>query len=271
MTKVSVVIPVFNQSQLTQRCLLSLLSHSHSLSRVWVIDNASRDDTAAVLNRFHESFQQAGISFEVITNPENVGFGRACNQGVREFLKTDASHLVILNNDTWLMPNWDTALIEAMKKRRLDAVGPYFHEKPFHDRMEQTAQDFILRNGKGFRHHFVAILMFFSREAIIRLSQDCEGTHGGIFDERFFVTYEDADLLYRMRGLNMQYGQTGSCFIWHHSKATRESGSLPSNYEREGLRLFIEKWGFDPIPADHTWKARLRRRYWRIREKLGKF
>jgi len=133
MMKVSVVIPVFNQSHLTQRCLESLLANSTQLAQVWVVDNASQDETPSILNHFRESFQQAGISFEVFTNEKNTGFGRACNQGIREFLKSSHPYLAILNNDTWLMPGWDAALIASMNQRNLDAVGPYFYEKPFED------------------------------------------------------------------------------------------------------------------------------------------
>jgi hypothetical protein len=72
-----------------------------------------------------------------------------------------------------------------------------------------------------------------------------------------------------MKSFGMNYAQTGSCFIWHHSKGTRDH--LPSGYEQEGLRLFMEKWGFDPRLQEHTLWARWKRRYWKILEKRGLF
>jgi len=269
--KVSVVIPVFNQSHLTQRCLDSLIQNSSILQDVIIIDNASSDDTETLLNQFREQFSQTAIHFSVIKNDKNLGFGRACNQGIREYLKSDAPYLFILNNDTWLMPGWDRALIEAMNHHSVDCIGPYFYEKPFHDHMTKTAKNFVSRNRHGFRNHFVPILMCFNRSAVEKLSADCPGSNGGMFDERYFVTYEDTDLLNRMKSIGLKYGQTGSCFIWHRSQGTRSSSALPSGYEQEGLKLFMEKWGYDPRPLEYTFRSRMKKRYWRFLEWLGKF
>jgi len=254
MTKVSVVIPVFNQSNLTKWCLQSLLEHSTCVSEVYIINNASQDQTDAILIEFKPLFEKRGVQLQIITSSQNLGFGRACNQGVRETLKGQAQYLVILNNDTWLMPNWDQALIESLQNYQLDCVGPYFYEKPLTENIKQIALQFTRKNSRHFRQHFVPILMCFTRSAAVRLASDNVGTNGGIFDERFFVTYEDTDLLHRMKIMKMKFGQTGSCFIWHHSKGTRDQ--LPSGYEQEGLRLFQEKWGFDPRLQDHTFSAR---------------
>lgn len=271
MTKVSVVIPVYNQFQLTERCLGSLLEHSSLLQEVIVVDNASQDQTAVILKGFQHQFEENDIRFQIITNSSNQGFGRACNQGIRQFFKGNAPSLAILNNDTWLMPQWDQALLRNLERHHLDCVGPYFYEKPFSESVKSVAAEFVKKNGDRLRRHFVPILMFFTRSAIEKLSKDCPGSHGGIFDERFFVTYEDADLLKRMRLLRLRYGQTGACFIWHHSKGTRSQAPDANRHEVDGHRIFLEKWGFDPRPHQDPFFVRLRRRYWKFLERHGKF
>lgn len=261
----SVVIPVFNKSELTQRCLESILTNSRQTHEVVVINNASQDNTAEVLSAFSSTFQKHHISFQVITNDKNLGFGRACNQGIR---LTTGDWVSVLNNDTWLMPNWDGALIKAAQVNQLDIVCPYYDEKSISNSMELRAQAFVERNQNKIRHHFMAILFTLSRKAVEHLQFE----HGGIFDERFFVTYEDTDLLHRAKALNLNYAQTGSCYIWHHSMGTRSTpGLLPTGYEAEGLKLFIEKWSFDPRPQDHTLIAKLRRWWWKTKEKWGSF
>jgi GT2 family glycosyltransferase len=252
---VSVVIPVFNKIELTNRCLDSLLKNSKALSEVFVVDNASSDGTPQALQDWAPRFTEQGIRFQVIRNGQNLGFGRACNQGVR--LST-GEFVAIVNNDTWLMEGWDQTLIDEARDRDLDEVGPFFDERPWVDPPEARAQEFLRRNPAGFRKHFVPIVMFFRRQSVERLKFD----HGGLFDERFFVTYEDTDLLHRMRQLKMCYGQTSRCYIWHHSMGTRGTpGMVPSGYELEGLKLFIEKWGFDPRRAEHTLIERWKRKY----------
>lgn len=267
--KVFAVIPVYNQSELTDRCLRSLLTHSRVLERVVIIDNASHDETPTLLARYESEFIHSGIPFEIIRNETNLGFGKACNQGIRKFLASTAPFLAIINNDTWLMPDWDQALVGAASHFHLDCVGPYFFEKPFQEDLPKLAETFVWRNRNQLRHHFVPILIGLTRSATVRLSSDCAGSKGGIFDERYFVTYEDTDLLHRMRLQGMRYGQTGACFIWHRSSGTRSQ--LPSGYEQEGLKLFMEKWGFDPRAQDHTVLAKLRRRYWKTLESFGRF
>jgi GT2 family glycosyltransferase len=268
--KVSVVIPVFNQVHLTERCLASLMDHSIHVQEVFVIDNASIDTTAEFLEKVKSLFSEKNILFQVITNPKNVGFGRACNQGIR--LAT-GDFVAILNNDTWLMPRWDEVLANQATLRKVDCLGPYFFEGPYQDRAIQVlAREFIARNKNKARHHFMPILMFFKKEAITKLKFE----HGGIFDERFFVTYEDTDLKERMNLQGLRYLQTGACFIWHHSMGTRNAKKdgvavLPHGYEQEGLKLFIEKWGFDPRPRDHTWVQKLKRKYWKMKERRGLF
>lgn len=259
---VSVIIPVFNQSALTRRCLDSLLANSLCLKEVLVINNASTDDTAALLTQYAS---QPNSLIRVITNTQNLGFGRAVNQGFRE---ATGDYLVELNNDTWVMHGWDQALVDAMRALGVDVVSPYFYERPHSDDLTHLAKQFVRRNHGRARHHFAAICFMIRRGAYDRLKFD----HGGLFDERFFVTYEDTDLLKRMGDLGIRYAQTGSCFLWHHSMATRQApGALPPRYEQEGLRLFIEKWGYDPRPADHTLAARLRRRWWKIKNRYGIF
>ena len=262
---VTLVIPVFNKAELTRRCLESVLENSRHVGDIVVVNNASQDETAVVLLEFQKRFESKGIAFTGITNPKNLGFGSACNQGVR-LAKSD--YVAILNNDTWVMPAWDEALVEAARAKNLDSVGPFFDERPWSENMKERAAQFLKENGSAYRNHFVPILMFFTKSAIERL----KFPHGGIFDERFFVTYEDTDLLKRMKDLGMRFAQTSRCYIWHQSMGTRsQKGLLPEGYEAEGLRLFIEKWKYDPRPADHTFWERLKRRYRKSRSAKGKF
>ncbi len=265
---VSVVIPVFNKVELTNRCLDSLLRNSKTISEVFVVDNASADGTPQALQDWAPRFTEQGIRFQVIRNEQNLGFGRACNQGIR---LSSGEFVAIVNNDTWLMEAWDRALIDEARIRRLDEVGPFFDERPWTPNPEARAREFLRKNPSGFRIHFVAMLMFFTRSAVERLRFG----HGGLFDERFFVTFEDGDLLQRMKIAGIRYGQTSRCYIWHQSMGTRGDGSsanrLPSNYEQEGMRLFTEKWGSYPLYLDHTLVERLRRRYRNSRAARGMF
>ncbi len=262
---IGVVIPVFNKVELTRRCLESLLQNSRAVSSVVVVDNASVDSTPAFLAEAKESFLARGIAFDFIRNEENQGFGRACNQGIRK-IKED--WIVVLNNDTWLSAEWDLRLVRDADRLGFDVIGPHFDERPWTESMEQRAEEFVAGNRDRSRRHFVPILMCFRRSAVDRLRFD----HGGIFDERFFVTYEDTDLRHRMDLSGLRYGQTSNAFIWHQSMGTRSSpGLLAQGYERQGLELFIEKWGFDPRKSENRLIPRWVRKFRKWKHDQGRF
>jgi GT2 family glycosyltransferase len=262
---VTLIIPVFNKSELTKRCLNSVLENSRRVQAVVVIDNASSDDTQTVLAGFAPLFAVKRMDYQVVQNEKNLGFGAACNQGVR-LAKSD--YIAILNNDTWVMFGWDEALLEAIRVKKLQVVGPFYDEEPWTDSMKERARTFLTKNKEQYRTHFVPILMLFTQNAIERL----RFSHGGIFDERFFVTYEDTDLLVRINQLGMRYAQTSLCYIWHQSMGTRSQvGLLPEGYEADGLRIFMEKWGYDPRPADHTFIERFKRKRRKARAAKGLF
>jgi GT2 family glycosyltransferase len=261
---VSVVIPVFNQVHWTERCLNSLLEHSEIARDLIIIDNCSTDSTPQVLNRFASPFMERGWKFTVIRNEENLGFGRACNQGIKI---ATGEYITILNNDTWHMPGWDTALARAIETLDAAMVGPFYFEKEFNEKkLLKRSLRFSRWNRGKYRRFWVPMMMFFRRAAFEQV---------GVFDERYFVSFEEIDLRVRFDRAGLKFFMVGDCFIWHAVKGTRGHAHLiPSSHEAEGRRLFMEKWGFDPDdlrPGYRSWPERIKRRLQRIRNGLDLF
>lgn len=268
----SVVIPVFNQVHWTRRCLQSLLDHTSAPAELFIVDNHSTDETPQFLKGMQPLFESKGWRFTIITNETNQGFGRACNQGIRE---SKSTYVAIMNNDTWMMPQWDAALVQAIEKLGAAMVGPHFYEKKFLDEIQDGNRDkkmiakssrFARRNKGKFREFWVPMLMFFRRSALDQV---------GIFDEEYFVTYEEIDLRVRFDRAGLKYYVVGDCFIWHAVKGTRnETRLIPSKHEEEGLKIFMRKWGFHPDelrPGYFNWPERLKRRWIRIKNGLDLF
>ncbi len=182
------------------------------------------------------------------------------NQGARA---ATGEFLALLNNDTWLMPSWDLALLEVIKKNQVSMIGPYYYEGKLDEKISIKASKFIKKNKGKSRKHWVSILMFFKRGDFEKV---------GMFDEDYFVSFEDNDLKMRMEKMNLSYLQTGSCFIWHHSKGTRDSKEeILKDHEKVGLEIFMKKWGFDPRPFETTFKSKIVRKWRKLKEKYGYF
>lgn len=257
----TIVVLVYNKSWLTVRCLESVLANTSPLTRnLIVIDNGSSDDTAEILKGFRQKFEAKGWNFYSEFNAQNVGFSRAMNQGARH---AKTPFVTLLNNDTWLMPGWDDVLLRRIDELKVDMVSPYAYEKPFDpNTLPLRAAQFTRRNHNKWSPTWSSILMLFRRESFEKV---------GMFDEAFFLTYEDTDLRERMNRSGMKFAQIGDCFIWHHSRGTRGDQPGPSQYEMDAKKVFIGKWGFDPSQREATTGERWQRRWRRLKDKWGYF
>ena len=102
--EISILLVLWNQAHWTLQCLRALhnevISLHHPSVEIIFVDNASSDQTSALLRRL------SGV--RVIYNSENVGFVRAANQAAQA---ARGRHLLFLNNDAFVRPD---ALVNAL-------------------------------------------------------------------------------------------------------------------------------------------------------------
>lgn len=101
---IAVIIPTYNRLELTQNCLASISRHD-PIDEIIIVDNGSTDGSSRLAT---------------INNPHNLGFAIACNQGARW---ATADHLIFLNNDTIVHPNW-TSITRHLEEPDVGIVGP---------------------------------------------------------------------------------------------------------------------------------------------------
>lgn len=94
--KRAIILLNFNSYQDTFECVVSILNSNESDYHIYIVDNASQDDSLLKLrNKFEEI---SLISF--ISSSQNLGFSGGCNLGIKEALKQDFGYILLLNNDT---------------------------------------------------------------------------------------------------------------------------------------------------------------------------
>ncbi len=114
MTALSVVIPTHGTRDLTLRCVESLACEGTADLDLVVVDDGSRDGTAAALAAAHPQVR-------VLRNDPALGFTRAANRGMAA---ATADLLLLLNSDTEVAPGALTALRAAFARNpRLGAAG----------------------------------------------------------------------------------------------------------------------------------------------------
>ena len=107
--RILVIIVTYNGMKWIERCLNSL-QRSSIKPTVFLIDNGSTDGTQAfVKNNYSEvMFTQS---------PENLGFGRANNVGLRYALENNFDYVYLLNQDAWVFPDTLQILVDAHRLR----------------------------------------------------------------------------------------------------------------------------------------------------------
>ena len=103
----SIIIPVYNNIELTRRCIHSIYKiKSRSPIEIIVVDDCSpSDDYKTLLSDFPE--------VRLIRNEKNSGFLLTVNRGAKE---AKGEYILILNNDTEVVPGWLDELTCAMSK-----------------------------------------------------------------------------------------------------------------------------------------------------------
>lgn len=88
----SIIIVNFNTSDLLRNCLTSIFNQKGVEYEVWVVDNASRDDSIQMVEN---DFPKV----KLIKNSQNIGFARGNNVALRQ---AQGEYLFLLNSDAIL-------------------------------------------------------------------------------------------------------------------------------------------------------------------------
>lgn len=114
MIDLSIVVLNWNVRDLLERCLASLRSEHYTLEII-VVDNASRDDSVALVRA---KFPQVTL----IANAENRGFTGGNNQGIAA---AHGRYVMVLNPDTEVLGNaLDRLVVYLDEQPDVGALGP---------------------------------------------------------------------------------------------------------------------------------------------------
>lgn len=118
--KVSIIIVNWNGRELLEECFRSIEQYPPTAQfEIVVVDNDSRDESVPYLREMEKTF---GGKLRLILNKENVGFGRANNQAMRE---CGSDHFFLLNSDALVQEHTlDRLIAIAESDENIGVVGP---------------------------------------------------------------------------------------------------------------------------------------------------
>ncbi|MBU6994209.1 glycosyltransferase family 2 protein [Ferrovum myxofaciens] len=252
MARVSAILVNYFSADLIARAVRSLRDQEVE-SEILVLDNSLDSHEAEHLGRVLPE------SVKLRVNTSNTGFGGACNQAYAE---ASGELILLLNPDAYLLPGALRALAQALQaSERVAAVGP----KTFWDAEQQFlmppstfpslvdyCESCLARNSlffsrwrsRRFRHW---ACRYWGCEAPLSVPA-LSGGHvllkrsalekvGGLFDERFFLYWEDSDLMQRLRAAGYDLRMVPAARAVHeytHSpeKSRRIGEGWPTYYQK---------------------------------------
>lgn len=146
-TELTVVVPVYNRASIVERTLESVRTQSLRPLRLIVVDNASTDDTAAVVQRWMERNASAGLGLTLLHEPrQGAAAARAC--GLRA---VDSAFVYFLDSDDEMMPDAAASFLRAFKKN--PEAGIVFGHMRITDRDGRSRRSGY-RHGEMLLNHF---------------------------------------------------------------------------------------------------------------------
>ncbi len=242
---VSIIIVSYNTKKITQDCIASVIKSLKDTSLTWeiiLVDNVSTDGTRQMLK---EQFPKV----TTVLNKENVGFGRANNQGIRI---AKGEYVLLLNSDTLVLNNAIGKLLAFARQHPNAFVGAKLLNL---DRSAQTSC------GPFFSLPVVFTALFLKGDYIgltrwspnsVRKVDWVSGAcimapkklfmNDLLFDENIFMYMEEIDLLYRAKKKGYPtyfYPRSLIVHLGAASSTNKRKGPVLNIYK--GLTYFYKK------------------------------
>jgi O-antigen biosynthesis protein len=236
--ELSVIVVLFNRAELTFACLRSLAENYSERMEVIVIDNDSRDDTSALLERLRGA--------RIIRNQTNVNFLMAVNQAAHE---ATGEFLLLLNNDAQLLPGTLRSALDTIHSA--PDIGAVGGRLILLDGTLQEAGSIIWNDGSCLGYGrgdnpFSPMYMFrrnvdYCSGAFLLTPRHIWEELGG-FDESFKPAYyEETDYCARLWERNLRVVYEPNSVLLHYEFASSESATQATALQREHQRIFAER------------------------------
>lgn len=226
-TYLSIIIVSWNTKNLLADCLESIYKNQEDLKlEIIIVDNNSTDGT---LDMIQKKFPQVML----IPNQHNVGFAKANNQGIAQ---SHGEYFLFLNPDTKIIKNSLKRMLDFMEEHQNAGIAGCKHLNP-----DFTLQPSIRRFPTFWALFFIftklakifpglpVVYNYLAKDFDYKSSQRVDQVAGsflmirkkaldqvGLFDENFFIWFEEVDLCKRAKNANWEVWYNHSAEIIHY-------------------------------------------------------
>ncbi|NHN24516.1 glycosyltransferase family 2 protein [Flavobacterium jejuense] len=243
MKKIAVVILNWNGSNLLRQFLPSIISFSKE-ANIYVIDNASTDDSIIVLEKEFPSVS-------IIKNTGNFGFAKGYNEGLRSIKEP---YLALVNSDIEATENWLQPIINLFNKEPETAIiQPKIldYKNKTYFEYAGAAGGYIDKYGYPFcrgrlfdsieedkGQYNTTIEIFWASGACFFIRNEVYKKLNG-FDEDFFAHQEEIDLCWRAFNIDYTIKYCAETVVYHVGGATLNSKNPKKTFLNFRNSLFM--------------------------------
>lgn len=253
--RLAIITVNFNNAERTIALLESLKNQLVHDVRVYVVDNASEAEDKNKLDVFVTSAQTPDISF--MASAENNGFSSGNNLAIKQAFAEGAEWIACINNDTTVKEDFVTKLLEELSK-----IPPSVAGIPLKEGNGSTSLTTSRVAYAGLIKWFTITLPHvYSLSEARRRSENIYAIGGGVafhqsvikriglWDERYFLYFEDADFSMRARKAGIQIIPLDGPIIEHAGSAsTKKLGDpLLLRYHSRNSLLFASVNGSSAV------------------------
>lgn len=237
----SIIIVNWKTTEFLNRCINSIYINTKKINfEIIVIDNESNNDTDDIL-KYHPEII-------LIKNPENLGYAKGCNQGIKE---AKGMFVLLLNPDTIIHDSaFDNLIKFAEKQENVAIIGSIVLNKDGVVQMSCKKFPKLLGLKKSYKLDNISTTLEVDWVvgACLLVRKDILEEENGL-DENFLLYSEDLDLCYRIRekGWKIFY-YPGSTITHIGNKSTEKLGDKKVSFGY-GARIRFYKKHFSNLHA----------------------
>jgi len=249
---VSVIIVNWNGQSYLQDCFYSLAAQKHKDFEVIFVDNASVDNSVETARILASNLK---LPIKIVRLSTNTGFAKGNNEGLKQ---CSGKYIALLNNDTVASEDWLKSLVQAMDAHPEVGICASLLIVAGTDIVD-SAGDCLgsslraYKRGEGLSASlFVTEEFVFGACAGAALYRKTMIDKIGLFDDDFFLIFEDADLNFRAQLTGWKCLYVPEAKVQHKVSASiKKIGKLATFHSVKNDKALVIKNAPWPILLKH--------------------
>ena len=234
--KLSIIVPVYNMAKdgKLNYCMDSLLNQTIDDYEIIAVDDASTDESPAILKQFSEKYPE---KVRIFLQTENRKQGAAKNVGIKA---ATGEWIGFIDSDDWIEPDYYEKMIGKAEETGADVVGCQYSTVNEHsfavgqvnvcNSVEQTGVLDESKHKSLFMHFGSMVVKIYKREVVVKnnlsfpegifYEDNCAGplwslyfNHFELVDEPLYFYYQHSESTVHTVNMSRLYNRLTACEI----------------------------------------------------------